>query len=71
MERVRVDSITDYFALGKIIREGKELPGQIHISNITNGYVKNINEHLKEGQVVDVKIIKYNQRRKVWELACI
>lgn len=69
--KFRIDTITKSFALGKIIKEDQELPGQIHISKITKGYVKNINDHLSIGQIVYTKILKYDTEHSVWDLACV
>lgn len=67
----RIDKISKSFASGKILKDGQELPGQIHVSKIKHGYVKNINDYLTVGQTVKAKILTYNKKYCVWDLACI
>jgi general stress protein 13 len=37
--------------------------GLVHISEITHGYVKDVNEHLKLGDEVKVKVISVNEEQ--------
>ena len=39
--------------------------GLVHISEIAEGYVKNVEEHLKLGDVVPVKVISVDNEGKV------
>ena len=43
--------------------EGKS--GLVHISEVASNYVKDINEHLKQGQTVKVKVIKIDEKGKI------
>ena len=65
-----VDSITPYYAIGKAIINGNENPAQIHISQISKNYVKSIHEYMHIGQLIHCKIVKFNEKRKIWELSC-
>lgn len=43
--------------------EGKT--GLVHISEVAANYVKDVNEHLKQGQNVKVKVIKIDEKGKI------
>ena len=43
--------------------EGQETQGLIHISEVSNTYVRDINEYLKVGEEVEVKVIKIDQEK--------
>lgn len=43
--------------------EGKS--GLVHISEIADNYVSDVNEHLKQGQTVKVKVIKIDEKGKI------
>ena len=53
----RVSGITNFGAFISL-PEGQK--GLVHISEIANSYVNDINEHLKVGQTVKVKVIAIN-----------
>ena len=42
---------------GAIVELDSSTQGLVHISQVANGFVQDINEHLKEGDIVKVKII--------------
>lgn len=42
----------------------KNTQGLVHISEVSNTYVKDINEFLKVGQEVEVKVIKIDEEKK-------
>lgn len=44
--------------------EGENTQGLVHISEVSNTYVKDINDHLKVGQEVEVKVIKVDPANK-------
>jgi general stress protein 13 len=52
--RGRVSGIQPY---GAFIALGEDRQGLIHISEITNGFVKNIHDYLEVGDEVSVKVI--------------
>lgn len=39
--------------------------GMVHISEITNSYVKDINDHLKVGDPVKAKVVSINENNKI------
>lgn len=43
--------------------EGKS--GLVHISEVADDFVKDVNEHLKHGQTVKVKVIKIDENGKI------
>lgn len=43
--------------------EGKK--GMVHISEISNTFVKNINDHVKVGDAVKVKVINVNEKGEI------
>ena len=45
------------------ILPGKD--GLVHISQIANERVENVSDHLKEGQVVRVKVLDVDQRGRI------
>jgi len=58
----KVTGITKFGAFVQIA-PGKS--GMVHISEITNSFVSDINEHLQEGQEVKVKVIGIDQANRI------
>ena len=58
----KVAKITNYGAFVDLEGGGT---GMIHISEVANTYVKDINDHLQVGQTVKVKVIGINPENKV------
>lgn len=58
----KVSGITKFGAFVEF-SDGKT--GLVHISEIAKEYVKDISEHLKENQVVKVKILSVNEKGKI------
>lgn len=58
----KVAKITAYGAFVDIDGGGT---GMIHISEVANSYVKDINDHVKVGENVTVKVIGINEQNKV------
>lgn len=58
----KVSSITDYGAFVKL-ENGKT--GMVHISEVSNGYVKSIKDILTENQEVKVKLISISDGGKI------
>lgn len=58
----KVAKITNYGAFVDFEGGGT---GMIHISEVANTYVKDINDHLKVGETVKVKVIGINEQNKV------
>ena len=58
----KVTGITEYGAFVEL-EDGKS--GMVHISEVSSGFVKDINEHLKLNQEVKVKIISISDAGKI------
>jgi general stress protein 13 len=65
-EKIEVGSIiigkvTGIQPYGAFVALGDTTQGLIHISEITHGYVKDINDHLKVGDEVKVKVLSIDE----------
>ena len=49
---------------GAFVDFGGERPGLVHVSEISQGYVKNPNEVVKEGDEVEAMVLDVNRRKK-------
>lgn len=58
----KVTGITKFGAFVEL-EEGKT--GMVHISEVSNSYVEDINQFLKEGDVVKVKVISISEEGKI------
>ena len=58
----KVTSITKY---GAFVALDEKKSGMVHISEISYTYVKDINDHLKIGQEVKVKIIGIDEKGRI------
>lgn len=56
----KVTGITDF---GAFVELDKQTKGMVHISEVAQGYVKNVNDVLKIGDVVKVKILSADKRK--------
>lgn len=65
----KVKCISKYFATGEIIVSGEIKDAQVHISNISKEYVRNINHYLKVKQVVNATIIGFNKEKNIFDLS--
>lgn len=63
-----VKLITRNFAVGEIKINDNLEHAQIHISQLSKDYVSKIEDCLSVGETVKVKILKYNDRKNIWEL---
>lgn len=50
---------------GAFVDLGEKQSGLIHISEISSTYVKDINDHVKKGDVIKVKVIKIDDKGKI------
>ena len=57
--------ITGIAKFGAFVEVTPKKTGLVHISEISNGFVKNISDHLKEGQIVNVKILGISPSGKI------
>ncbi|WP_019395065.1 S1 domain-containing post-transcriptional regulator GSP13 [Priestia filamentosa] len=54
--------VTGIQPYGAFVALNEETQGLVHISEVTHGFVKDINEHLKVGQEVPVKVISVDEK---------
>jgi S1 RNA binding domain protein len=50
---------------GAFVDLGNKQSGLVHISEISSSYVKDINEHVKKGDVLKVKVIKIDDNGRI------
>ena len=62
----KVNKITDY---GIFVDLEDDYKGLIHISEITSGYVKDINDYVEEGEIINSKIIDLDEDKKQLRLS--
>src|SRR5690625_2233034 len=55
--------VTGIQPYGAFVAINDDMQGLVHISEITHGYVKDINEHLQIGDLVKVKVINIDEER--------
>ena len=58
----RVAKIMDFGAFVTIL-PGKD--GLVHISEISEDRVKSVNDVLREGQIINVKVVEINKRNQI------
>ncbi|WP_456467468.1 translation initiation factor IF-2 subunit alpha [Methanopyrus sp.] len=63
-----VERVEDHGAF-VTLDEYPEVEGYIHISEVASGWVKNIRDHVKEGQKVVAKVIRVNPKKKYVNLS--
>jgi S1 RNA binding domain protein len=61
----KVRNIAAYGAFVEITEEGKVYVGMVHISEVANTFVKEIRDHLTEGQEVKVKVLSTDENGKM------
>lgn len=54
---------------GAFVEVGAERPGLVHISELAHGYVKDPSEIVKEGDEVEVQVLKVSRRKKQIKLS--
>lgn len=64
----KVEKICPTYIIVTFGYAGREHVGSIHISQIAEMYIKDINDHVKEGSTHQAKVIRYNAEHKKWEL---
>ncbi len=60
----KVRNIAAYGAFVEVTLDEKTFVGMVHISEISNTYVNEIKDHLKEGQEVKVKVLSVDENGK-------
>jgi general stress protein 13 len=53
--------VTGIQPYGAFVQLDDETQGLVHISEITHGFVKDVNEHLQVGDTVKVKVLEVNE----------
>lgn len=61
--------VTRLEKFGVFVDVGAERPGLVHISEITQGYIKSPEDVVSEGEEVRVKVLSVNRRRKQIKLS--
>lgn len=56
--------VTGIQPYGAFVALNDEVQGLVHISEVTHGYVKDINEHLNVGDAVKVKVLNVDEKSK-------
>lgn len=57
--------IVNVMPFGAFVEFGKKLSGLVHISEVSSGYVKDINDYIKKGDSVKVKVVKIDDNGKI------
>ncbi|KOO48519.1 S1 domain-containing post-transcriptional regulator GSP13 [Priestia koreensis] len=55
--------VTGIQPYGAFVALDEETQGLVHISEVTHGFVKDINEHLKVGDEVEVKVLALDEAK--------
>ena len=63
--------VTNVMPFGAFVSFDKNKSGMVHISEITNEYVENINDYIKNGDVVKVKVIEIKGNRAVGSIRLV
>ena len=58
-------TVTGIMAFGAFVEFGEKQTGLVHISEVASDYVENINDHIKKGDKVKVKVIKIDNNGKI------
>ncbi|MCA0972821.1 general stress protein 13 [Halobacillus litoralis] len=61
--------VTGIQPYGAFVALDENVQGLVHISEVTHGYVKDINEHLSEGDEVQVKILNIDEAKNKYSLS--
>ncbi|WP_101843203.1 S1 domain-containing post-transcriptional regulator GSP13 [Halobacillus sp. Marseille-P3879] len=61
--------VTGIQPYGAFVALDEKVQGLVHISEVTHGYVKDINEHLTEGDEVQVKILNIDEEKNKYSLS--
>lgn len=57
--------VVSVMPFGVFIEWDKNQSGLVHISEVSNKYVKDINEHIKKGQTVKAKVVRIDEKGKI------
>ncbi|WP_054859704.1 MULTISPECIES: S1 domain-containing post-transcriptional regulator GSP13 [Gracilibacillus] len=62
-------TVTGVQAYGAFVSLDEDVQGLVHISELTNGFVKDIHDHVKEGDKVNVKILEVDEENNKYSLS--
>ncbi|MEM2960521.1 MAG: S1 RNA-binding domain-containing protein, partial [Candidatus Bathyarchaeia archaeon] len=62
-----INEITDYGAYVRLDEYGKD--GFLHISEISSGWIRNIRDHIREGEKVVLKVLRVDPNRNQIDLS--
>ncbi|MFC4387173.1 S1 domain-containing post-transcriptional regulator GSP13 [Gracilibacillus marinus] len=62
-------TVTGVQPYGAFVSLSEDVQGLVHISEVTNGYVKNIHDHIKEGDKVQVKVLEIDEDHNKFALS--
>jgi len=68
-DMVLTGKVTRLEKFGVFVDIGAERPGLVHISEITQGYIRSPEDVVSEGEEVQVKVLSVNRRRKQIKLS--
>jgi len=63
--KIYTGKVTGILKFGVFVTLPDNSSGMVHISEISNEYVKDINNHIKEGQQVDVLVLDIDNKNRV------
>lgn len=64
-----INRISKNFAIGTIKKGAKHENASLHISNISDSYINEIDEVLSINQTIKVKLIRYNKKYNEWNVS--
>ncbi|MFB1098310.1 MULTISPECIES: S1 domain-containing post-transcriptional regulator GSP13 [Bacillaceae] len=67
--QVLTGKVTGIQPYGAFVALDEQVQGLVHISEVTHGFVKDINEHLSVGDEVKVKILDINEESGKYSLS--
>ncbi len=62
VDQILEGKVTGIQPYGAFVELNKDIQGLVHISEVTHGFVKDINDHLAIGDSVKVKILDINEK---------
>lgn len=67
--KVEIEDIKPHFLFVKYSYGGKVHKGKVHISQLTGGFIQDINTFADIGDCLDAKILSYDEKYKKWVLS--
>lgn len=67
---VRMDKVLNYGAIASLL-EYEGVTGFVHLSQVASGWIKNIRNYIKEGQVRAAKVLGVSREREQLELSLV